>query len=136
MTVVVVRTTIHSHHVDDMVEVVHEYAPRCGLEVGQTVGVPGVHEIPVVTSELLAKRDIEGVVALGVIVAGASDHDQVLGFNVPKQLVELSCKYGKPVGIGIIGPGTSWEDVERSTERYAKEAVDAVAEVSETLGLL
>lgn len=133
MTVPVVRTTIHGHHVEEMVDVVYEYAPRRGLDVGSTVEVPGVHEVPVVTSKLLAEGEVDGVVALGVIVEGASDHDQVLGFNVPKQLVELSCEYEKPVGIGIVGPGTSWEDVDRSTERYAKEAVDAVAAVNEVL---
>lgn len=136
MNLAIVRARFNEEYTAEMLEAAERYAERQGIDVTHVAEVPGSHEIPVVTAELLAREDVDGVAALGVIIKGATDHDEVLAHNVSKQLLELSCEYGKPVGLGIIGPGVSWSQVEERTEQYAEEAVEAVCEVHEQLEAL
>ncbi len=95
--------------------------------------MPGSHELPVATARLLQRDDIDGVAVLGAVITGGTDHDAVIAHNVSKQLLELSCDHGKPVGFGVIGPNVSWAQVTQRTEEYAAGAVDAVADTHDAL---
>jgi 6,7-dimethyl-8-ribityllumazine synthase len=46
------------------------------------VRVPGSWEIPMAVKELLVKEDIEGVVALGVLIRGATPHFEYIANEV------------------------------------------------------
>ncbi|MDY6773990.1 MAG: 6,7-dimethyl-8-ribityllumazine synthase, partial [Candidatus Nanohaloarchaea archaeon] len=123
----------NEEYTEEMLEAARERAEELGLEVETVVNVPGTHETPVAAEELLSREDIDGVVTLGAVIEGATDHDEVIAYNVSKQLLELSVEHGKPVGMGIIGPGVSWSQVEKRTEEYARRAVEAAAETFEEL---
>lgn len=136
MNTAIVRARFNEQYTGEMLEAAERYAEEQGIDVTHVVEVPGSHEIPVVAARLLERDDVDGVVALGVIIKGATDHDEVLAYNVSKQLLELSCQHGKPVGLGIIGPGVSWSQVEHRTVQYAEEAVEAIHEVHQRLDSL
>lgn len=129
----IIRARFNEQYTEEMLSAAKEYASEQDIEVATVVEVPGSHEVPLAAKRLLKQDDIDGVVAVGVIITGATDHDQVLGYNVSKQLLELSCDFEKPVGLGIIGPGVSWAQVEKRTVDYAERAVDAVKETYEEL---
>jgi 6,7-dimethyl-8-ribityllumazine synthase len=98
----------------------------------EVFSVPGTHEIPVITEKLLS-QGFDGAAVLGAVIEGATDHDKVIAHNVSKQLQEIMCKHQKPVGLGIIGPGVSWSQVEERTDQYAEEAVEAAAKTQQEL---
>ncbi|MDY6768953.1 MAG: 6,7-dimethyl-8-ribityllumazine synthase [Candidatus Nanohaloarchaea archaeon] len=133
MNIGIVRAAFNEDYTDEMLTAAEERAEERGLDVATVVTVPGTHEVPVAAEKLLSRDDIDGVVALGAVIKGATDHDAVICYNVSKQLLELSCDHGKPVGMGIIGPGVSWSQVEQRTADYARRAVDAVQETKEAL---
>nr|EGQ40925.1 MAG: 6,7-dimethyl-8-ribityllumazine synthase [Candidatus Nanosalinarum sp. J07AB56] len=130
MNIAVVRAEFNQQYTDEMLEAAQNKIEEAEAELRETVEVPGVHEIPLAAARLLRREDIDGVVALGAVIEGATDHDQVIAQNVSKQLIELSCEEEKPVGYGVIGPGVSWAQVEQRTEQYAEEAVEAVVDMS------
>lgn len=83
-----------------------ELAERTCEEKGiafTTVKVPGCFEIPLAASRLL--KDVDGIVTLGAIIKGETSHDEVIGNAVAKQLLEISIGAGKPIVLGINGPG-------------------------------
>lgn len=133
MNVAIVRATINGESTEKMLEIGREYADERGLDVVEVVEVPGVHELPVATEVLLDRGDVDGVVTYGSVIQGGTDHDQILAYNVSKQILELSCEHRKPVGYGVIGPGASWEQVHQRVEHYAKGAVDAVVDTETAL---
>ncbi|MGI9013475.1 MAG: 6,7-dimethyl-8-ribityllumazine synthase [Phycisphaerales bacterium] len=63
---------------------------------------PGAFELPVICAALLARDDVDAVVALGCILAGETTHDQVLGNAVATSLINLSTAWRKPVGLGLL----------------------------------
>ncbi len=69
--------------------------------------VPGSFEIPFAVKTLLQDENIKGVVTLGAVIKGATEHDKVIAYTVAKSITELSLHYNKPVVLGINGPGMS-----------------------------
>lgn len=126
MRIGIVRAFFNEAYTEEMLEAATKEANKLGIQIKYIVEVPGAHEIPIATKKLLKKDDVDGVATLGTVIKGSTDHDEILCKNVSKQLLEISCKYEKPVGLGIIGPNASWSQVEERTEAYAEKSVDAV----------
>ena len=62
--------------------------------------VPGIFEIPVVIAKYIKKYD--GFVALGVVIKGQTPHFTFICKSTFNAIMNLSIKYKKPIGNGII----------------------------------
>jgi 6,7-dimethyl-8-ribityllumazine synthase len=112
--------------VDAMVAGAVDEARKKGARVAlEPVRVPGCYETPLVVARLLARRDVDAVVVLGYIERGETQHGEVMGHVVHAALVRLSLRRGKPVGLGIIGPGATPSQAEERKDPYARAAVRA-----------
>ncbi len=105
------------------------HAEFLGLNVGIIVKVPGTYEIPMAVSKLLQRSDIDGVVALGAVIKGVTKHDELVAGQTARKLMDLMVQYGKPVGLGLIGPGASRMQALERVEDYARRSVEAVAKM-------
>lgn len=106
-----------------------ERAKEIGAKIVKIMEVPGSFEIPFAVKELLGDKNIEGVVTIGTIIKGGTDHDNVVAHSVARKLLDLSCEYNKPVSLGISGPNITWQQSEKRIEEYAIRAVDSVVKV-------
>ena len=100
-----------------------------GAKLGPVVKTPGVYDIPLATKLLLQKNDVDAVVALGAVIEGETDHDQVVMHQAARKLTDLSVEFGKPVGLGISGPGETRLQAQDRIENAAN-AVRAVVKMS------
>ena len=107
----------------------HERAKETGARIVKVVEVPGTFEIPLAVKGLLEIKEIEGVVTLGTVIKGGTDHDIVVAHSVARKLLDLSLQYGKPVSLGISGPNITWQQSEKRIEEYAIRAVDSVVKM-------
>lgn len=103
---------------------------------GEVLRVHGSYETPLVASRLLARRDVDAVVVLGYIERGDTQHGEVMGHAVHGALVRLSIEHGKPVGLGVIGPGATLEQAEARKDPYARAAVRAALRALHAVGLI
>ena len=106
-----------------------ERAREVGSRIIKIVEVPGSFEIPLAVKELLEDKNVEGVITIGTIIKGGTDHDTVVAHSVARKLLDLSCEYGKPVSLGISGPNITWQQSEKRIEEYAIRAVDSVVKM-------
>jgi len=111
---------------DQMLEAAKARAEKIGAEVVDVVRVPGTWEIPLAVKTLLARKDVDAVVAIGVLITGETIHDEVLADSVAPALMRLQLETGKPVGLGITGPEMTWEQAESRVENSALAVVAAV----------
>jgi 6,7-dimethyl-8-ribityllumazine synthase len=112
--------------VDGMIASAVDEAKKQGARVAlEPVRVPGCYETPLVVSRVIARKEIDAVIVLGYIERGETQHGEVMGHVVHAALVKLAIRHGKPVGIGIIGPGATKEQAEKRKEDYARAAVRA-----------
>jgi 6,7-dimethyl-8-ribityllumazine synthase len=125
MRFAIVAAQFNKPLVDAMVAAAHEEAAANGIEIVREVRVPGSYEVPLIVSALLPRKKVDAVVVLGYIERGETLHGEVMGNVVHKTLVELEIEHGKPIGIGIIGPGATPQQADLRKENYAKAAVRA-----------
>jgi len=105
------------------------HAKFLGAEVRYVIKVPGTFEIPLAVKKLLSKDDVDAVVTLGAVIQGETKHDEVVAHQAARKIMDLGLEYGKPVTLGIIGPGASRMQALERVEDYARRAVEAAVKL-------
>jgi len=88
-----------------MLERAKEEVDFLGATLGPVVKTPGVYDIPLAVKALFARSDVDAVVALGAVIEGETQHDEVVMNQAARKLTDLSVEFSKPIGLGISGPG-------------------------------
>jgi 6,7-dimethyl-8-ribityllumazine synthase len=122
--------------IDAMVSAAADEAAKVGARVAREVRVPGCYETVLVADRLLARRDVDLLVVLGFIERGETLHGEVMGHVVHRALVDLEIEHGKPIGLGLIGPGATEEQAQARKDSYARAAVRAAMRSREALASL
>ena len=135
MKLAIVAAEFHREVTDRMVETALARAKERGIRVTSLVRVPGTFEIPLAVQRLLERPDVDAAVAIGAVIKGETLHDEALMAVVPKTLLEVGLRSGKPVGLGITGPGMTDEQALARVDKGA-EAVDAALAMHELLRAL
>jgi len=107
-----------------MLEQAKVHAEFLGVNVKKIVSVPGVYDIPLAVKEILKRKDIDGVVTLGAVIEGSTDHDQIVMQHASRKIVDLALEFEKPVALGISGPGMTRLQAQDRIDK-AKSAVEA-----------
>ena len=105
------------------------HAKFLGAEVRYVIKVPGTFEIPLAVKKLLSKDDVDAVVTLGAVIQGETKHDEVVAHQAARKIMDLGLEFGKPVTLGIIGPGASRMQALERVEDYARRAVEAAVKL-------
>ena len=110
-----------------------EHAEFLGCNVSEVIKVPGSFDMPLAIKTLLNKDSIDGVVCLGAVIKGDTDHDQLVSQHAARKMVDLSLEFNKPVSLGVSGPGmTRVEAVER-IEDFARRSVESAVKMIKRL---
>jgi 6,7-dimethyl-8-ribityllumazine synthase len=117
-----------------MLDRAKEHAQFLGAEITKVVKVPGVFDMGLAVKKMLDQKDIDGVVTLGAVIEGETEHDDIVISQAARKIADLAVEYNKPVGLGISGPGMTRLQAEERIER-AKSAVEAVVKLHRRLKL-
>ena len=108
-----------------------------GLEENiEVVRVPGSWEIPVAVKVLLERKDVDGVVALGVLIRGSTPHFDYIASEVSKGIANISIETGKPVSFGIITADTLEQAIERAGTKMGNKGWEFALSLIEMVNLL
>jgi 6,7-dimethyl-8-ribityllumazine synthase len=113
-----------------------DHAKFLGAEVVYVVKVPGVYDIPIVLKDLVAKEEVDAVVTLGAVIQGATKHDEVVAHQAARKILDISVESGKPITLGVIGPGANRLQALERVEEYARRAVEAAVKLAKRKKLL
>lgn len=109
-----------------------ERADERGADIVETIEVPGSYDTPLAADRLARRDDIDAVVALGAVITGDTDHDQVIADAAANGLTEVSLDRDTPVAFGIIGPGMSHDEARARTE-FGATAVGSAIDMVDSL---
>ncbi len=68
----------------------------------ETVRVPGSHEVPWAAQRLAAAGNFDAIIALGVLIAGDTNHHEMVGDAVAAALMRVSLDSRVPVINGVV----------------------------------
>lgn len=116
-----------------MLEFAKRHAEFLEAEVAAEILVPGVFELPLAAKKLVERSDIDAVVALGAVIEGDTGHDEIVMQHAARKLIDLAVQHGKPVALGISGPGMSRVQALERVNEYARRAVEAAVKTAKRL---
>ena len=108
----IVATRWHADLVDHMVDRAEAAAKACGVDDVVTVRVSGSVELPVVAQALARRYD--AVVALGVVIRGATAHFDYVCQSVTEGLTRVALDESTPVAHGVLTVNTLEQARERA----------------------
>ena len=132
MRIAIVVSEYNFDVTNPMLEQAKQHAAFLGAEVVKVVQVPGVFDMPLVIKKLVQRKDVDGVVCLGAVIEGETEHDDIVIQQASRKITDLAVESGKPVGLGITGPGMSRLQAEARITR-AKAAVEAVVKIDRAI---
>lgn len=98
--------------------------------------VPGSFEIPLITQQLVASKRYDAVIALGVVIQGATSHAQHLNAEVSKGLAQISLQFGVPVIYGVVTTENLEQAIERSGTKAGNRGASAAMAAIEMANLM
>jgi len=87
--------------------------------------VPGSMELVHAANIILSNHDIDGVIALGCIVKGETDHDKYISNAVANGLVNVSIKYNKPVIFGVLTTNSINQAIDRCGGKHGNKGIES-----------
>ena len=100
------------------------------------VRVPGANEIPQIAQKLAGSSRYDAVVALGVVVQGATPHADLINGTVARALSKIGLDTGVPVLNGIVAAQNLEQAVERAGTKHGNKGWDALLAAIETVAVL
>lgn len=105
---------------------------NCSYNVLQ---VEGSLEIPTLIAIKLKKEKYDGAIALGCIIKGQTNHNEVIANTIATSLLNISIKNLKPVGNAVLSCNNVNQALARTkgSKNRAAEAVSAIISVLENI---
>ncbi len=136
MTVEIVASQWHTAVMDGLVAGAVRAAERAGASYRVT-RVAGAFELTVV-AEALARQGADAIVALGVVIKGATPHFEFVCDSVTRGLTDVARTHALPVGFGVLTCDDEAQALDRaglsdSREDKGGEAVEAALATAQVL---
>jgi 6,7-dimethyl-8-ribityllumazine synthase len=125
----IVAARFNEELVDRLLERVLAALRAAGVKSSKitTVRVPGSHEVPWTAHTLARRQRLDGVIALGVLIGGDTNHHEMVGQSVSDSLQRVAVDTGTPMINGVIVTNTRAQAVERCTGKINRGAEFAAA---------
>jgi 6,7-dimethyl-8-ribityllumazine synthase len=91
--------------------------------------VPGSFELPLAAQWLLSDRKLDGVICLGAVIKGSTQHFDYVCSTASSGLMNVQLSTGKPVGFGVL----TCETLEQAFDRAGGKLGNKGAETAETV---
>jgi 6,7-dimethyl-8-ribityllumazine synthase len=98
----------------------------------RTIPVPGAFEIPLACQKLAKTGKYDGLIALGCVIKGETDHYFFVAGEASRGIMDTMLKFDIPIGFGIITTNNLRQAIARSSGKHNKGAETAQA-VLETI---
>ncbi|MEQ9308355.1 MAG: 6,7-dimethyl-8-ribityllumazine synthase [Balneolaceae bacterium] len=91
------------------------------------VRCPGSFEIPLTAQHILEEKEVDGVIALGVVIRGGTPHFEYVCDAVTQGVLNLNLNYQKPVAFGVLTTDDVKQAIDRAGEKGNKGGEAALA---------
>ena len=99
------------------------------------INVPGTMELVLGASLLLNKKNVDGVIALGCVIKGDTDHDKYIAQSVSNGLINVSLEYNKPVIFGVLTTNNMKQAIDRCDGKKGNKGLESAYTLLKMLNL-
>jgi 6,7-dimethyl-8-ribityllumazine synthase len=134
--VMIISSSWHLGICDDLIAGAKRALDKAAVATVEVQYVPGSFEIPL-AAQFAFDAGFDAVVAVGLVLKGETPHFDYVCQGVTKGVIDVSLKYGKPIGFGVLMCNDLDQAVARSGRAGSKEdkGFDSAVAVIELLHL-
>jgi len=100
------------------------------------VKVPGAIELPLAAKKIVERGEVDGIVALGAVIKGATSHFDYVAGECAAGLAKVSYEYALPISFGVLTTENLEQAIERSGTKAGNKGADAAMSTLEMITLL
>lgn len=137
----IIASRFNSFIVEKLVDGALDTLVRHGAkrEDQQIIWVPGAWEIPLIAQAIIKQQKDTtnfGVVAVGCVIRGGTDHYAHVSSEVQKGIAQVSWQSGVTVGNGVLTVESLEQAIERAGSKMGNKGGEAALAVIETIRVL
>jgi 6,7-dimethyl-8-ribityllumazine synthase len=102
LTVVVIASQWHEQVMDGLLDGARRALKEAKVEDIVELRVPGVFELPVAAARVVARGDVDVIIALGVVIRGGTPHFDYVCSAATTGLTLVAQRTGTPIGFGVL----------------------------------
>lgn len=126
---------ITSKLLDGALDAIRRHSPE-GLEIDIDIyWVPGSFEIPGFTAQILQTKKYIGILAIGCLIRGETDHYDLLAKEVTKGLAQLALQASIPISFGIVTADNQEQAFSRAGSKQGNKGFEAAVSLIEMCDL-
>ncbi|ACF13275.1 6,7-dimethyl-8-ribityllumazine synthase [Chloroherpeton thalassium ATCC 35110] len=96
---------------------------------------PGAFEVPMVAKKLAQSGKWDAVIAIGVLIRGATAHFDYIAAEATKGIAQASLECGVPISFGVLTTDTIEQAIERAGTKAGNKGWDAASAAIEMVNL-
>ena len=133
----IVKSEWNNHITDSLINSCKNFLLDSGIEENNIIkiNVPGSMELVLGADLLLNKKKVDGVIALGSIIKGDTDHDKYIAQSVSNGLINLSLEYKKPVVFGVLTTNNMKQAIDRCDGKKGNKGLESAYTLLKMLNL-
>ena len=97
--------------------------------------VPGAFELPLGCQLMLEKTDVDGIIAIGVVIQGETKHFDFVCSGTTQGIMDVNLKYGKPVAFCVLTDNTLQQSIDRSGGKHGNKGTECAVACLKMIGL-
>ena len=86
--------------------------------------VPGTFELPLGCQFLCEKTDVDGIVAIGVVIQGETKHFDFVCDGATKGIMDVNLKYNTPVAFCVLTDNNEQQSIDRSGGKHGNKGIE------------
>ena len=126
LDLVIVASRFNSEICGSLVTGAQRYLSEQGLQA-ELIRVQGAFELPVVCRNL-ASSGASGIIALGCVIKGDTDHFEFVCRGCTDGLMRVMLDYGVPIGFGVLMTDNLQQAIARSSKEHMMAATNHAQE--------
>lgn len=114
-----------------------DYLKRSGANESDitVVKVPGAFELPMAIKIMAETQKYDGIICLGTLIRGETNHFDLLSQQVTKMISELAVNSNIPISYGIITSESIEQAISRAGTKMGNKGFDAAMSIVEMVTL-
>lgn len=97
--------------------------------------VPGAFELPLGAQWLANQDQVDGIIAIGVVIQGETRHFDFVCSGTTQGIMEVNLKFNKPVSFCLLTDNTEQQSIDRAGGKHGNKGVEAAVTVLKMLNL-
>ncbi|MGE9291744.1 MAG: 6,7-dimethyl-8-ribityllumazine synthase [Puniceicoccales bacterium] len=128
----IIAACYNRERVDKLIQLVLDELQALGVDEEHTriERVPGAMEVPYAAARLAKQSVYHAVIGLGIVIAGDTNHHDVIGFTTANSLQQISIQSEVPIVNGILVTNTDQQADDRLGDKVDRGAEFARAAVA------